>query len=120
MLACSYAKENTFRPSVSRIFVERTESGIDIPITCRQCEDEPCIKACPENALVRDLHTGAIIVVDQNCTGCSACVEACPFGVIKLHPDTNKAIKCDLCGGDPACIKKCPFDVLKLVTESEY
>jgi Fe-S-cluster-containing dehydrogenase component len=34
-------------------------------------------------------------------------VDACPFGVVALHPETGLAIICDLCGGDPACVKRC-------------
>jgi len=51
--------------------------------------------------------------VDETlCIGCGACVEACPFGAMSLHPDTGLAMVCDLCGGEPKCVERCPLDVL--------
>ena len=33
---------------------------------------------------------------------------ACPYDVIHIHPRTNKAFKCDLCGdGEPQCVAFC-------------
>ena len=113
MLVCSFVKDGVFRISASRIFVDRREL-VDVPQTCRQCDDAPCMSVCPESALIRNATTGAIEVIDEKCTGCSACVEVCPYGVITLHPEYNVAIKCDLCGGDPECIKICPFKALSL------
>jgi Fe-S-cluster-containing dehydrogenase component len=63
-------------------------------------------------ALSKDERTGAIRVdtdpaSPSACIGCAACVDACPFGMAALHPETGVAILCDLCGGDPACVKRC-------------
>jgi len=63
-------------------------------------------------ALSKDETNGAILVdVDPAsasvCIGCGACVDACPFGIAILHPETGTAIICDLCGGDPACVERC-------------
>jgi Fe-S-cluster-containing hydrogenase component 2 len=30
-----------------------------------------------------------------------------------LNPDTQKAVKCDLCGGDPACARSCPTNAIE-------
>jgi Fe-S-cluster-containing dehydrogenase component len=34
-------------------------------------------------------------------------VDACPFGVVVLHPETGLPLICDLCGGEPACVVRC-------------
>jgi carbon-monoxide dehydrogenase iron sulfur subunit len=81
--------------------------GVDHPHVCRLCRPAPCIAACPTGALYQDETTGAILLRPDDCIGCSACVDACPFGMVALHPQTGLALICDLCGGDPACVKRC-------------
>jgi Fe-S-cluster-containing dehydrogenase component len=49
---------------------------------------------------------GAVVVDPDTCTGCSECVEACPYGMIWLNDD-DLAYKCDSCDGDPECVKVC-------------
>jgi carbon-monoxide dehydrogenase iron sulfur subunit len=112
-LACSFFHEKVFNPQKSRVQVIREELAISRPILCVQCSDPPCAAACPQGAIVRDEKTGAVIVIEEKCTGCGACVEVCPFGAIWLHPEKRIAIKCDLCGGAPACVKYCPQRVLR-------
>ena len=48
------------------------------------------------------------------CTGCSACVEACPSGAIAVRDGTAwvAADDCDGCGG---CVNACPQDAILLV-----
>ena len=62
-----------------------------------------------------------IVVVDEEkCTSCRACVGACPYGIITMDPVDNKAIKCDLCNGDePACVAICPSFVLGALDDLE-
>lgn len=108
-----------------RIYVE-TASGLAVPLQCRHCEDAPCIRVCPTAALAR-LHGAAPVLVEQaKCIGCGFCVEACPFGVIRLArcagSDSDNGcvavIKCDLCpnrtaaGLQPACVAACPVRAL--------
>lgn len=115
-LVCPSVHERVFNPRLSRIRVVRLEFVIDIAITCRQCENAPCIAVCPSGAL-RKSRTGLVEVIAERCIGCSACSEACPFGAIELHD--GKVIKCDLCGGDPACVKRCTPKALKLVSSEQ-
>jgi Fe-S-cluster-containing dehydrogenase component len=63
--------------------------------------------ACPTGALYRDEAVGSVLFYADECIGCAACVDACPFGMAALHPETGLALICDLCGGDPACVKRC-------------
>lgn len=110
--ACSLKHEGTIRPSVSMIWVRRYHSAIDVPIICWNCEDAPCIKACPTTpvAITKDPKTGAVkFIDDKTCLGakCNKCVEACPAGYLRRHPDTGWPIFCDMCDGDPECVKAC-------------
>jgi Fe-S-cluster-containing hydrogenase component 2 len=49
-------------------------------------------------ALVRN-YTSAVVMIDEHWTGCGACAEACPYGMIEVVDDT--AVKCDLWGKNP-------------------
>ena len=113
-LACSWVQTGTFAPSKSlirvHIFDEQSSYG---PYTCFQCDEAWCLQVCPVNAIDIDPVTQAKIVIDDVCVGCKLCVIACPFGTVFLNPDTQKAVKCDLCGGDPACARSCPTNAIE-------
>ncbi len=107
-LACSLIKEDLFDPARGRIKVlKREDIALGISLLCEQCDTYPCIDACPDGALSRDEETGIISVDAEICTQCGACVDACPYHGIRLHPETDTPIICDLCGGDPYCAKHC-------------
>lgn len=93
--ACSFEKEKVFNPRKSRIRSIRIDQVLNTAITCKACKDAPCIRVCPENALTKSLETGTIQVDEQKCKGCDWCIDACEYGAITLHPDSNKAIICD-------------------------
>jgi carbon-monoxide dehydrogenase iron sulfur subunit len=65
------------------------------------------VAACPTGALYKEQVTGAVRLYSAECIGCSACADACPFGMASLHPETGLPLICDLCNGDPACVKRC-------------
>jgi tetrathionate reductase subunit B len=75
---------------------------------CRHCDNSPCAEACPVEAISQ--RKDGIVVLDvEACTGCAACVEACPYQAIVLDIKEGKARKCNLCvhrvdqGLIPAC-----------------
>jgi len=111
--ACSMAHEGGLvRPSTSRIHIKKFKSVLDIPMICWHCEDAPCVKACPTTpqAIVKEKDTNVIrFIDDKTCLGakCNKCIEACPSGYLRRHPDTGWPIFCDMCGGDPQCVKAC-------------
>ncbi len=101
------------------------------PTACRHCEDPVCL-LCSVNGIVRN-PDGEISIVNDNCIGCGACAERCPYGNIQMHkrkPESflvtlakslgmkqaeehsrdNIAVKCNLCKGydDYACVRGCP------------
>lgn len=39
---------------------------------CKQCDDPPCTKACPEGAITRDPATGIVFHDKEKCNGCNA------------------------------------------------
>jgi len=108
--ACSAFKEKSIDPTLSRIRVVNFEPTGSMAIACVLCEDSPCVRSCPRNALRRSEETGVIIVDEYRCSGCSWCLNACPFGAIAFHP-TKKSVRiCDLCDGEPECVKACPYE----------
>ena len=119
-IACSLYHEKWIWPEASRIRVFRPFPGVEIPHLCAQCDDYPCVKSCPTAALTINEKTSAVIVDSEKCISCGNCIDACPGKVPKLHPETRKALICDLCGGDPECVKVCQeaqFNTLRIVHE---
>jgi len=125
-IACAIGHEGVARPAVARINIYFNEFAATDPISgvlCLQCEDAPCIEACPVEACRREPTRGAVIVDAELCSGCMRCAKACPWGVPKRHPDRKLAVKCDLCYDQPAgpyCVAYCPLAGKALRYEPEY
>ena len=106
-----------------------------LPVQCMQCDDAPCVKACPVNATWQE--PDGIVVIDYDwCIGCRYCMTACPYQArhfnwtepvipaAEINPNTNylgnrprpKGVveKCHFCsqrtrkGQQPACQEACP------------
>jgi len=92
------------------------------PRACHHCAQPLCLADCPTGAIERD-SDGRVTIRASACTGCGACVKACPWDNITLAPTdavpsirgvTSEfeavAVKCDLCVGyeAPACVEACP------------
>lgn len=94
------------------------------PAICHQCENAPCVGACPTGALSLDKHR--VRSDSARCIGCKNCIVACPFGCISIEASANadsaEIIKCDLCAAreaGPACVEVCPTFALKLLRADE-
>lgn len=104
---CSFHHFQVCNPSLARLtIIADEEKGLFVPEVCYHCKDPWCMNVCPADAITRDEDTGAVIISQELCTGCLACVDACPFQVIKVGTE-GLAFKCDLCEGNPACVWSC-------------
>jgi len=86
------------------------------PHICQLCDTPECVDACPSEALTQDAKTGVINIDDALCTGCEACVVACPHDSIRWSDEMEKLFVCDRCGGDPICVQFCTVKALQLVS----
>lgn len=94
-------------------------------LACMHCADPPCVEACPEEAIEKRVEDGVVVVDRDKCTGCRACLEACPFDVPQFGRD-DKMQKCDLCVNEidlgrmeqPPCVETCPTGTLRVVRMS--
>ncbi len=68
----------------------------------------PCAEVCPVDAIPVD-KKGVYDIDPEKCIACMACVEACPEGVIFVHPDREAPFKCIRCG---QCVLHCGMSVL--------
>ncbi|MDR3410332.1 MAG: 4Fe-4S dicluster domain-containing protein [Formivibrio sp.] len=122
-------EEMTLQSFQPRLTVVRN-GKVTTPILCRHCDDAPCAKACPVNAIV--FSHDSVQVMQELCLGCKTCVVACPYGAMNIvqvpaepmpgtfvsHRMKSEAQKCDLCIGraeGPACVTVCPTKALHLV-----
>lgn len=134
--------ENGTPPNVTRAKIMRKEVGtypnvrrLSVPVLCMQCEDPPCVKACPTGATVKDAASGVVTINKETCVGCRACMLACPYGAryyrenedgyfgkeltpfekVKYAEQPAGVVdKCDFClenrvkkGLEPACVQNC-------------
>ena len=80
---------------------------------CNHCDNPPCVYCCPCNASHISDAGGIVLVHYDKCSGCKACIAACPYNARFIHPE-GYASKCTFCvhrvekGELPACVSVCP------------
>ena len=126
--ACTTAckSENDVPLGVNRTYVKYVDVGTfpqarrAFQVTrCNQCDDAPCVAACPTAAMYR--RSDGIVDFDKRiCIGCKACMAACPYDAIFINPEDHSAEKCNFCahrldvGLEPACVVVCPTQAIKV------
>ncbi len=108
------------------VFAPAAPRKLLLPSSCQHCENPACLIDCPTGAIGKDPE-GEVFIREPLCTGCGACVRACPWDNVRLDErpaGTARpagvaadlvAVKCDLCRGwenGPACVQACPVDAI--------
>jgi len=55
-----------------------------IPTLCNHCENAPCVKGCPTQAMYKG-YGNITMHAPKKCIGCKTCMAMCPYGVISRH-----------------------------------
>lgn len=97
-----------------------------------------CVTVCKFDAIHMNKETGLPEVIDEKCTACGACVEACPKQLIELRKQMPKYRKvyvacrnkdkgavakkaCEVaCIGCGKCEKACEFDAIQVVNNLAF
>ena len=107
-LACSMKHSGAYSPALSRIHaIVFMDEAFYTPITCLQCDEAPCERACPNGSIRRNESTGVVELDEERCFGCKMCMLACPFGVMNFNEPAGYAMKCNNCDGEPECVLYC-------------
>jgi carbon-monoxide dehydrogenase iron sulfur subunit len=85
------------------------ERGFTV-IVCRACDDPPCARVCPTDAL-KLREEGGVYLEMEECIGCGYCADACLIGAIFWDAEISKPMICVHCG---YCVRFCPHGVLGL------
>jgi Fe-S-cluster-containing dehydrogenase component len=115
---CSLRQSGACDPGAALLRVERVERTSTFFVRhCAGCESRACLESCPCEALAVEPRRGTVRVDADRCSGCGACVSACPWQVLQLRAGEVRA--CDLCAGAPECALLCPGGALRWVEERE-
>ena len=95
-----------------------------ITTACHHCADPACMNGCPVGAYEKDVDTGIVRHLDDQCIGCSYCILKCPYDVPKYSKKRGIVRKCDMChqrlaeGEAPACVQACPTEAIRIIKVS--
>ena len=143
-LACKV--ENGTPPGIFWMRVIEKEEGrypfastVFLPLRCNHCAQPPCVPVCPTGASYQREKDNLVLIDQNKCIGCHACVVACPYQVRFVARNSQgyygaqktpyeeisygkwqagTAQKCTFCvhrldqGLDPACVQTCPTNAL--------
>ncbi|MBA3460325.1 MAG: dimethyl sulfoxide reductase anchor subunit [Deltaproteobacteria bacterium] len=87
---------------------------------CHHCLEPACLSGCPVAAYEKDLVTGIVKHLDDQCIGCQYCTFTCPYEVPQYNARRGIVRKCDMCsdrlavGEAPACVQACPTEAIAI------
>lgn len=130
--ACKMWRKSEYGVSLRRVF--NIWSGtypditcVSLSISCMHCFQPACADACPVGAISKREADGVVLVDKTLCTGCRACLDACPYDVPQFSAD-GLMLKCDMCTALykstnsvtelPPCVRTCPTGALGLTAET--
>ncbi|MCE4602766.1 MAG: 4Fe-4S dicluster domain-containing protein [Desulfurococcales archaeon] len=115
VVACAH--ENNVPIGVFRTWIERyvkpDGTVVFVPKQCNHCDNPSCVEVCPVGATYVN-EDGIVLVNDEICIGCGACIQNCPYGARFFNPIKGVADKCTFCSHRiyqdllPACVEACP------------
>lgn len=87
-------------------------------VPCMQCENAPCVKASPDNAVYRR-PDGIVIIDPEKAVGRNEIISSCPYRVIYWNEEKKLPQKCTFCAHlldqgwkEPRCVEACPTNAL--------
>jgi molybdopterin-containing oxidoreductase family iron-sulfur binding subunit len=95
-------------PNVTRRF---------IPRPCMQCENPPCVPACPVNATFKRAD-GIVAINYEQCIGCRYCITACPYAARTF--DFGRVYTDGTPDGVPALVGRAKADDYERAATHEY
>ncbi len=124
MTACIAANSVPSYGWRTRILEKEAKSAVGqkrefIPVLCNQCNNPPCVRACPVTATYKDKKNGIVMMDNKKCIGCKICMAACPYDARYYNEEKGAIDKCDFCfesklsrgEKNVACSVACPADV---------
>lgn len=114
-----YVREVGEYPRVRTIF---------IPSLCMHCTNAPCVRFCPTGASYRRERDGLVLINQEKCIGCRACMSSCPYESRffnsrrnSYYEETEPSIYEKARAGEQivGTVSKCTFCVEELVAKRE-
>ena len=66
------------------------------PMLCMHCEAAPCIAACSVEGATYKRDDGIVVIDQEKCNGCGACVPACPYSARYIRESEEGYIGAEL------------------------